>query len=94
MKHFVVLLFLLPALVCAGDLLRIEDSVEAMGTTYTVVAFGEGQEHLEQAVEAAFAEVRRLDRMLSNYKPGSEWSSQPVRRRAAGSGDTGIVQVA
>lgn len=81
MKHFVVLLFLFPALLRAGDLLRLEDSAEAMGATYTVVAFGYGQQHLEQAVEEAFTEVRRLDSLLSNYKPHSEWSQ--VNRYAA-----------
>jgi thiamine biosynthesis lipoprotein len=29
---------------------------------------------MERAVEAAFDEVQRLDNMLSNYKPESEWS--------------------
>lgn len=81
MKHFVVLLFLLAALLRAADLLRLEDSAEAMGTTYTVVAFGHGQQHLEQAVEAAFTEARRLDGLLSNYKPSSELSK--VNRYAA-----------
>ena len=36
---------------------------------------------MEAAVEAAFDEVRRLDRMLSNYRPDSEWSE--VNRTAA-----------
>jgi thiamine biosynthesis lipoprotein len=81
MKHFVILLFLLAAVLCAGDLLRIEHSVEAMGSTYTAIAFGEDQQQLEEAVEAAFAEVQRLDGMLSNYRTDSEWSR--VNRHAA-----------
>jgi thiamine biosynthesis lipoprotein len=81
MKHFVVLLFLLPALLRAGELLRIENSIEAMGTTYTVIAYGDDQQRLEQAVEASFDEVQRLDQMLSNYRPYSEWSE--VNRYAA-----------
>ena len=36
---------------------------------------------LDAAVEQAFEEVRRLDRMLSNYRPDSEWSE--VNRFAA-----------
>jgi FAD:protein FMN transferase len=80
-KHFVVLLFLLPGLVRAGELLRIEESAEAMGTTFTVIAYGEGQENLEQAASDAFDEARRLERMLSNYRPQSEWSE--VNREAA-----------
>lgn len=81
MKQFVVLLLLLPALVCAGELLRLEDNADVMGSTYTVVLYGEDQERLEAAAEAAFAEARRLDRMLSNYRPQSEWSE--MNRHAA-----------
>ncbi|HXG34718.1 MAG TPA: FAD:protein FMN transferase [Bryobacteraceae bacterium] len=52
-----------------------------MGTAYSVVLYGEDQEKLEAAASAAFDEVRRLDRMLSNYRPDSEWSR--VNRMAA-----------
>ncbi len=74
MKHSVVLLLLLPALVCAGELLRLEDSADIMGTAFSVVLYGEDQEKLMAAAEAAFEEARRLDRMLSNYRPASELS--------------------
>jgi len=36
---------------------------------------------MEAAAQAAFDEVRRLDEMLSNYRPSSEWSR--VNREAA-----------
>lgn len=42
-----------------------------MGTLWTVEAEGPGA---EEAVEAAFAEIRRLDESLSTYKPQSELS--------------------
>jgi len=74
MKHSVVLLLLLPALVCAGELLRLEDSADVMGTAFSVVLYSEDQEKLMAAAEAAFVEARRLDRMLSNYRPASELS--------------------
>jgi thiamine biosynthesis lipoprotein len=45
-----------------------------MGSTYTIVAYGEDRLRLETAVEAAFDEVGRLDNLMSNYKPRSEWS--------------------
>lgn len=80
MKHFVIFL-ISGTLLRAGDLLRFEDSAEAMGTAYSVVLYGEDQEKLEAAASAAFDEVRRLDRMLSNYRPDSEWSR--VNRMAA-----------
>jgi thiamine biosynthesis lipoprotein len=57
-----------------GDLLRVEQSDEAMGSTFTVVLYGRDQKQLEAAADAAFAEVHRLDRLLSNYQPASEWS--------------------
>ena len=64
-----------------GELLRIEGSLAAMGTTYTITLYGDGQERVEAALEAAFNEVRRVDGMLSNYRPDSEWSE--VNRYAA-----------
>jgi len=45
-----------------------------MGSAYSVVVYGEDRTRMEEAVDAAFAEVQRLDQMLSNYKPESELS--------------------
>ena len=45
-----------------------------MGSTFSVVLYGEDRNKLEAASEDAFDEVRRLDSLLSNYKPESEWS--------------------
>ena len=80
MKHFVVVLFL-SAFLAQAEELRLEASAEAMGSTYSLVLYGEDRDRLEGASEEAFEEVRRLDRMLSNYRPGSEWSE--VNRYAA-----------
>jgi hypothetical protein len=63
------------------ELLRLEDSIKAMGTTYTVVLYGYTMVQMQAAMEAAFHEVRRVDRMLSNYRPDSELSE--VNRHAA-----------
>jgi thiamine biosynthesis lipoprotein len=57
-----------------APLQRIEASVSAMGTTYTVVAYSHDESRLRAAVEEASEEARRLDGMLSNYLPASEWS--------------------
>jgi thiamine biosynthesis lipoprotein len=81
MKQFVLFLLLAAVVFGAGEPLRIEDSVDAMGATYTVIAYGEDRQQLEDGLEAAFVEVRRLDSMLSNYAPSSEWSK--VNRLAA-----------
>lgn len=85
-KGFVLRLWLASALFGLGpgwaaEPLRIESSLDAMGTTFTVVAYGESRVQLETAVDLAFEEVRRVDDLLSNYKPRSEWSQ--VNREAA-----------
>lgn len=74
MKSHVLILLLAPLAAPAGELLRVENSLDAMGTTYSVVAYGRDQNVLIAATEQAFEEVRRLDRMLSNYRPESELS--------------------
>lgn len=83
MKQTVLVLFLLPLLGAAAaparpaataGTLRLESSVDAMGSTFSVVIYGEDRARMETASDAAFEEVRRLDEMLSNYKPGSELS--------------------
>jgi thiamine biosynthesis lipoprotein len=77
MKHNVVVLFLTAVLggaASAADPLRIEGSLDAMGTAYTLVLYDEDRQRLETALEDAFEEVRRLDALLSNYRQNSEWS--------------------
>jgi thiamine biosynthesis lipoprotein len=89
LKQVVLVLFLLPLVGAAvaparpadkTDTLRLESSVVAMGSAYSVVVYGEDRTRMEAAVDAAFAEVHRLDEMLSNYKPESELSE--VNRKA------------
>lgn len=73
----IVLLLILGATaahLAAGDLLRLEQSLDAMGSVYTVVAYGEDRGGMIAAVDQAFEEVRRIDRMLSNYRADSEFS--------------------
>jgi len=80
----VLVLFLLPLVGAVGnaparpaakaETLRLESSVVAMGSAYSVVVYGEDRTRMEGAVDAAFDEVHRLDQMLSNYKPESELS--------------------
>jgi len=45
-----------------------------MGATFSIVAYGSDNESTNQAIDAAFAEAHRLDALLSNYLPESEWS--------------------
>jgi len=76
-------LFLLAASAAFGqqDLLRLEKSADAMGSTYSIALYGADRVKMEAAIDAAFDEVRRLDDLLSNYLPGSQWSE--VNRNAA-----------
>jgi FAD:protein FMN transferase len=65
----------------APALVRLEDHAEAMGSFFSVVLYGPERDGLQRAADAAFDEARRLDRLLSNYIPASEWSA--VNRDAA-----------
>jgi len=52
-----------------------------MGATFSVVVHGSDRASMNQAIDAAFEEVHRLDALLSNYQPASEWSR--INREAA-----------
>jgi thiamine biosynthesis lipoprotein len=60
---------------------QLERTTDAMGATFSVVAYGSDRESMNEAIDAAFAEAHRLDALLSNYKPESEWSR--INRDAA-----------
>jgi thiamine biosynthesis lipoprotein len=64
-----------------APLVRVESTDEAMGATFSVVLYGADRARLEAAARAALDEAQRLDRLLSNYLPASEWSR--VNRSAA-----------
>lgn len=88
MKHLVLTLLLALPLVLAAappapsrELMRLEVHVDAMGSTYSMVLYGEDQARLQNAADQAAEEARRLDRMISNYIPSSEWSQ--INARAA-----------
>jgi thiamine biosynthesis lipoprotein len=86
-KQIVLVLFVLalaapwigPA--SGGELLRLEKSADAMGSTYSVELYGYERVEMEAAADAALDEARDLDDLLSNYKPESQWSE--VNRYAA-----------
>jgi thiamine biosynthesis lipoprotein len=63
------------------ELLRLEKTGDAMGSTFTIEIYGRDRIAMEAAVDAAFDEVRRLDDVLSNYKRDSVWSE--INRTAA-----------
>lgn len=63
------------------ELLRLDKSADAMGTTFSVALYGFDRVKMETAADAALEEARRLDDMLSNYRSESELSQ--VNREAA-----------
>ncbi len=52
-----------------------------MGSTFSVVLYDEDRNKMEIAADHALDEARRLDNLLSDYKPSSEWSK--VNREAS-----------
>jgi thiamine biosynthesis lipoprotein len=52
--------------------LRFEAQHAAMGTIYSIAAYAPPSISLEDAVERAFAEIDRLDELMSHYRPPSE----------------------
>ena len=68
------LALLLLATVLRAELVRYENSVVAMGSVYTIAAYGEDRGQLSAGVGAALQEARRIDDLLSNYKTESELS--------------------
>ena len=97
MKRFVIFLLLaaawLPRSPASGpteaqaagnkQLLRFEESLDSMGTTFTVVVYGTDRFQLQSIVESSLDEAKRLEELLSNYRPDSEWSRM---NRSAASG--------
>jgi thiamine biosynthesis lipoprotein len=54
---------------------RYEASQDAMGTQFTVVAYGRDAKYLGEVTNQVFEEIDRLDAQMSNYKPESEISA-------------------
>jgi thiamine biosynthesis lipoprotein len=58
----------------ASEPIRYEDSRVSMACTYTIAVYGADLQPLREAVNAAFDEVDRIDRLMSHYKPDSPLS--------------------
>lgn len=65
----------------ADSLVRYEASHQAMGTVFTVAAYGSNSAYLEEVAAEVFQEIDQLDDQMSNYKQESELSS--INREAA-----------
>ena len=67
----------------ASDLERFESSAAIMGSEFRIACYAPTKKLAAGAVTAAFDEVRRVDALLSHYKPESELS---LINREAGRG--------
>lgn len=67
---------LLPQLAGAAQppLTHLQRADFAMGTQFTIELYGTNLGRMEAATESAFEELHRVDSLLSNYQPQSEWS--------------------
>lgn len=86
MKHLVLLLLLMPLSALSEDLLRHSANRDRMGTTYTVIAYGENRAKLQTAVNKPLEEADRTNSLLSDYREDNERSrinreagDEPVR---------------
>lgn len=55
--------------------MREEGSIDTMGSLFAIVAYGPDRASVRVAISDALDEAARLDALLSNYKPHSEWSN-------------------
>ena len=74
MRNWLFSLLAAVLLLQSAEAQRIERSTDAMGATFSIVARGTDKASVNQAIDAAFEEAHRLDALLSNYLPASEWS--------------------
>lgn len=70
-----------PLLRAADPLVRYEATQRVMGTSFTLVEYGQNSAYLQEVAAQVFQEMGELDNQMSNYKPDSELSS--INREAA-----------
>ena len=58
---------------------RFEETRRLMGAAWTITAYAGSKDRAETAMAAAFDEVARLERILSDYDPESELSRLSAR---------------
>jgi len=71
---FILLLFLIPAYSSAQDPPLFRQSRILMGTSVEITVSRVDPKTAEDAMEAAFQEVERINRLMSHYRPDSEIS--------------------
>jgi thiamine biosynthesis lipoprotein len=64
-----------------AESLRLERTADVMKSAFSIILYGADPDRMQMAVDKAFAEARRIDELLSIYRPESEWSR--INRYAA-----------
>jgi len=77
-----ILLFFIPPLLSAQDARLFRQSRILMGTSVEISVSQVGRDKADEAMEAAFQEVDRINRLMSHYRPDSEVSQ--ISRHAGG----------
>jgi FAD:protein FMN transferase len=63
------------------SLVRHQAAHFAMGTIFSIIAYGSSAARLQDSTDRAFQEIDRLDRLMSHYRPDSELCT--INREAA-----------
>src|SRR5215813_13244121 len=71
----------LPSTAQQSQPVMYQESRRLMWTQFEIVAYGEDRTRLAEVAEAAFEEIDRLDRQMSNYSETSELTY--IKRNAA-----------
>jgi len=74
MKHLVLLLLLMPLSALSEEMPRYSASQDRMGTTYTVITYGDNLTKLQAVGNKALEETYRIDGLLSEDREDSDWS--------------------
>ena len=69
-----ILLLSTTVIFAQAKLIRYEDHRISMACTYAITAYGTEEKQLRQAVDEAFDEIDRIDRLMSHYKKESPLS--------------------
>ncbi len=70
----IALMSLASSTASAREPVRVERSASVMGTIFSVEMYGADAKRLETVGDLALSEARRIDALLSNYRPDSELS--------------------
>ena len=72
MKKFIPVLLVILFIIGCTSLKKVEQTEELMGTYYTITVYDTDTAKSQKAIDEAFAEIERIDNVMSIYKNTSE----------------------